>query len=124
MKDKCMITICLILCLMMMLFPWFHYNGINVTGLIMFQDPIALTCIILSFIGIWGHFGMNSPILGHIGLIGLFVMEIYEFMSWHVLTVTGHYSLFWSINASYPTFYMALFITFITNIIYHVYLTK
>lgn len=124
MKNKCIVTISFILCLFMLLFPWFHYHDYDVRGLIMLEDPIALTCLVLIIVGIWSNYGMNSIILGHIGFIGLLVMEIYEFMSWHVLTITGHYSLVWSMQATYPTFYIALLVTMITYMMYRRYLTK
>ncbi len=120
MKKKILMTLIFILCLSTMLFPWFgKMQGMDdISGLILLKNPVAVTCIILTFIGIWTDFGKNSEIIGAIGLIGIIIMEIYEFLTWHILTITGHFDLNLSIHSSYPEFYLAILCTFITYIIY------
>lgn len=113
-------TIGLSLSLLTMLFPWFKgIQGVEeVYGVIMLENPVALTCIILSFIGIWTNFGRNSDIIASIGMIGIIVMEIYEFLTWHILTITGHFDLSLSIALCYPEFYYALLCIVMTYIVF------
>lgn len=82
MKEKIVMTITLLISLSMMAFPWFGgQKGIEtIYGVTLLNNPIALTCIILAFVGIWTNFGKNSEIIGTIGLLGIMTMEIYEFL--------------------------------------------
>lgn len=113
-------TVGLSLSLLTMLFPWFRgLQGIEeVYGVIMLENPIALTCIILAFVGIWTNFGRNSDIIASIGMLGMIVMEIYEFLTWHILPMTGHFDLSLSIDLCYPEFYYALLCIVITYIVF------
>lgn len=122
MKRKIIMTVILALSLLTMIWPWFGGAiGVQeVYGLIMLDNPIALTCMILSFVGIWTNFGRNSEIIGSIGMLGIIAMEIYEFMTWHILTISGRFDLGLSIDLSYPEFYYALFSIIITYIIYKI----
>ena len=120
MKEKIVMTITLLISLSMMAFPWFGgQKGIEtIYGITLLNNPIALTCIILAFVGIWTNFGKNSEIIVTIGLLGIMTMEIYEFFTWHILTITGHFDFNFSVQLCYPEFYYALFCMIGTYLIY------
>jgi len=123
MKRKFIMTGMLTGSLLTMFWPWFGgTRGVQtISGLILLENPIALTCMILAYIGIWSDYGKNSEILGMIGLLGIAVMEIYEFFTWHIITITGHFDLRLSIEWCYPEFYIALFSMIMTLLIYKKY---
>lgn len=91
-------------------FPWFGgAEGIQeVYGLVLLKNPVSLTCILLIYIGIWTDCGKNSEVIGVIGFCGVLVMQIYEFLTWHILTITGHFDLELSMRLSHKEFYIAL----------------
>lgn len=108
-----------VLCLSTMLWPWFgDARGVQeIYGTIMLDNPIALTCIILVFMGIWIE-NDYSQVFGNIGLIGIIAMQIYEFMTWHIYTISGHFDLGLSFSLCYPEFYYALLSMVMVYIIY------
>ncbi len=110
MKRKIIMTIVLTLSLLMMFFPWFGgAEGIQeVYGLVLLKNPVSLTCLLLISIGIWTDCGKNSEVIGVIGFCGVLVMQIYEFLTWHILTITGHFDLELSMRLSHKEFYIAL----------------
>ena len=120
MKRKIIMSIVLTISLLTMLLPWFGgYRGVSeVSGFILLDNPIVFACIILAYVGIWTNLGRNSEILGSIGIIGIMVMEIYEFLTWHILTITGRFDLRVSFDWCYPEFYMALLCIVLTFVIY------
>ena len=58
--------------------------------------------------------------LGALGTIGIVVSEIYKFLTWHTLTVTGEVSLQNSIRLAFPEFYIGLTISLVMVIAYFV----
>jgi len=119
MKRKIIVCLALILSFITLTFPWFTTEGIDIiTGMSLFHNPIAVTCMILALIGTFGEFGDNGEIIGSIGILGLIVMEIYEFLTWHIITITGRFDLSFSIQSCFPQFYIAVLCLIITFIIY------
>lgn len=120
MKRKIILTIAMIICLFTFTWSWFgNARGVQeIQGTIMLHNPIAITCIILVFVGIWTDFGDNSEILGMIGLLGIIAMAIYEFMTWHIITITGQFDINYSIQMCYPEFYYALLCFVFTSFLY------
>ncbi len=51
-------------------------------------------------------------ILASLGFGGIVCLEIYHFLTWYILTITGEFSLLTSFNWAYPEFYGALIIAF------------
>ncbi len=119
MKKKIVMSIIFALSLSTMLLPWFEgAKGIQeIYGTILLENPIAFTCIILVFVGIWEG-SRTGEIIGTIGMLGIIVMEVYEFFTWHILTITGKFSLSLSLDMCYPEFYFAVFSMFITFMLY------
>lgn len=126
MKRKIVMTFIFIMSLSTMAMTWFGgQRGVQeISGFIMMNNPIAVTCIILTFIGIWAEWGYTSYMLSWIGLTGLIAMEIYEFLTWHILTISGTFNLSISFDLCYPEFFIALMSTFITFLIYKHYFYK
>lgn len=122
MNNKIKMTIIFILSLLTMMLPWFGgAKGVQeVYGVILLNNPIAFTCMILVFVGIWNS-TRTGEVLGTIGMIGIIVMEVYEFLTWHILTITGRFSLSVSLNMCYPEFYFAVICMMVTFVLYRCY---
>lgn len=121
MKNKVlMIGILMINCLIMF-FPWF--KGINgsqvIYGTIMLENPIAVTCLLFCFIGIWIR-QEYGQIIENIGWIGMIVMQIYEFLTWHIRIAGGNIDIQLSSTLAYSNFYLAVICSIISFIIYRV----
>lgn len=120
MKRKIFMSIALVISLLTMLLPWFGgAKGVQeVYGILLLENPIAFACIILAFVGIWTNYGRNSEIIGSIGLMGILAMEIYEFLTWHILTITGEFSIHLSLDLCYPEFWIAVLCIIATLVLY------
>ena len=111
---------------MLSLLPMFlnQYGGCRsvqeITGLINLLNPISIVSIIAFFTGVWVHFENNkiSKILGAVGVIGIVVSEIFEFLTWHIQTITGEMSLQNSFRLAYPEFYIGLVISILMIVLY------
>ena len=119
MKKKILMMSILLLNCLIMWFPWFKTmdGNRNIHGLIMLKNPIALTCLILCFIGIWIKH-QYSEIFETIGCIGMMTMQIYEFLTWHIRISGGSIDFQLSCQLTYSYFYLAVFISMISYIIY------
>ena len=119
MKRKLFLTSLFVLSLYTISLPWFGGKNIEtVYGWILLDNPIALTCILLVFFGIWSNYGKNSEIIGKIGMMGIIAMQIYEFLTWHIIGISGHFDLGLSIDLCYPEFYFSLCCILFTYIAY------
>ncbi len=123
-KKILMISILLLNCLIMW-FPWFKTidGNKNIYGFIMLENPIALTCLILCFIGIWIKH-QYSQIFEMIGWIGMIMMQIYEFLTWHIRISGGSIDVHLSCQLAYSYFYLAVFISMISCVIYKLVLNR
>ena len=94
----------------------------EITGMINLMNPIGVISFMAFFTGIWLKFKSRNTgkILGLAGTIGIVVSEIYQFFTWHVLTITGEISLQNSILLAYPEFYIGLSVSIVMVIIYAV----
>ena len=106
MKKKMILSIAFLISLLPMLFN--QYGGLKgvqeITGLINLLNPIGMVSVILFVLGVWFPFKKRgiSKGLGVLGTIGIVVSEIYKFLTWHTLTVTGEVSLQNSIRLAFP----------------------
>ena len=111
---------------MFSLLPMFlnQYGGCRsvqeITWLINLLNPIGIVSIIAFFTGVWVHFENNkiNKILGAVGVIGIVVSEIFEFLTWHIQTITGEMSLQNSFRLAYPEFYVGLVISLLMIVLY------
>lgn len=124
MKKKIMLSIAFIFSLLPMLLN--QYGGgkgvQEISGLINLFNPIGIIAVLLFFIGVWISFknAIVNRILSILGIIGIVFSEIYQFLTWHVLTITGEMSIKNSINFAFPEFYIGLIISLIMIVAYFI----
>lgn len=103
MKKKVILTIAFVISLLPMLLN--QYGGMKgvqeISGLGNLFNPIGLVAVLLF-------------------IIGIVISEIYQFLTWHILTITGEMSLQNSINFAFPEFYIGLAISLIMVVAYFV----
>ena len=122
MKKKIILTISFCISLLLMLLN--QYGGAKgvqeISGLINLLNPIGIASVILFILGVWAKFKNKkiNKILGGSGVIGIVISEIYEFLTWHILTITGNMSIKNSIEFAFPEFYFGLVISLIMVFIY------
>ena len=121
-KYKFFMSISFIVSLTPMFLP--QYGGCRgvqeISGLINLFNPIGALSAILFFMALWIPLKkvMLSKFLGLIGCLGIIFSEIYEFLTWHIMTVSGRFSLELSFRFAYPEFYIGLGISVAMLILY------
>ena len=124
MKKKIILSTAFIISLLPMLLN--QYGGAKgvqeITGLINLLNPIGLVSVTLFAVGVWFPFEKKviGKYLGSLGTIGIVISEVYEFFTWHVLTITGEVSLQNSIGLAFPEFYIGLIISIVMVVTYFV----
>ena len=127
MKKKGILTIVFVISLLPMLLN--QYGGMKgvqeISGLMNLFNPIGIISVLLFIIGVWGSFNNKkiNKILGGLGTIGIVASEIYNFFTWHILTITGEMSLYNSIEFAFPEFYIGLAIS-VVMVIFYFYIDK
>ena len=124
MKKKSVLSIAFLSSLLPMLLNQYggHKGVQEITGLINLFNPIGIMAVILFFLGVWVSFEKQifNKILSVSGVIGIVVSELYQFFTWHVMTITGEVSLQHSISLAFPEFYFGLFISIIMIVVYFI----
>lgn len=124
MKKKIILSIAFIFSLLPMLLN--QYGGAKgvqeISGLVNLFNPVGIVSVLLFIVGIWLPFKniKVNKALSILGVIGIVVSEIYQFLTWHILTITGEMSLQNSINFAFPEFYIGLAISLIMVVAYFV----
>ena len=124
MKKKVILTIAFVISLLPVLLN--QYGGMKgvqeISGLGNLFNPIGLVAVLLFIIGVWVSFKdvKINKILSILGVVGIVISEIYQFLTWHILTITGEMSLQNSINFAFPEFYIGLAISLIMVVAYFV----
>ena len=124
MKKKVILTIAFVISLLPMLLN--QYGGMKgvqeISGLGNLFNPIGLVAVLLFIIGVWVSFKdvKINKILSILGVVGIVISEIYQFLTWHILTITGEMSLQNSINFAFPEFYIGFAISLIMVVAYFV----
>ncbi len=124
MKKEVILTIAFVISLLPMLLN--QYGGMKgvqeISGLGNLFNPIGLVAVLLFIIGVWVSFKdvKINKILSILGVVGIVISEIYQFLTWHILTITGEMSLQNSINFAFPEFYIGLAISLIMVVAYFV----
>ncbi|MBR6529034.1 MAG: hypothetical protein IKT62_03260 [Firmicutes bacterium] len=122
MKQKIIITIAFAISLSPMLLS--QYGGMRgvqeISGLINLTNPIGLLALVIFLVGVWGPFENKKTgwLFGLIGTIGIVLSELYNYFTWHVLTITGEISLKHSIMFAFPEFYVGLAVSIIMVVVY------
>ncbi len=109
----------LLVILISTLFSWFGgARGIQeIKGIMVLVNPLMLIFIILIVSSIFNSNTKVMNILAVVGFGGIVCVEIYYFLTWYILTITGKFSLIDSFNWAYPEFYIAFIITLIAFIV-------
>ena len=101
-----------------------QYGGMRgiqeISGLINLTNPIGLLALVLFLVGVWVPFENKRTgwIMGLVGTVGMVVSEIYNYFTWHVLTITGEISLKNSILLAFPEFYLGLVVSVLMVVVY------
>ena len=124
MKKKIILSIAFIFSILPMLLN--QYGGAKgvqeISGLGNLFNPIGFISVLLFIIGVWVSFKnpIINKVLSIIGLSGIVASEIYQFLTWHILTITGEMSIQNSANLAFPEFYIGLVISLIIVAVYFV----
>lgn len=124
MKKKIILSIIFICSLLPMLLN--QYGGAKgiqeISGLTNLFNPIGIIAVILFIIGVWIPFRnvILNKVLSILGLIGIVTSEIYQFLTWHIQTITGELSIQNSINFAFPEFYIGLVVSLIMILAYFI----
>lgn len=121
MKRKCLITIIFFINCLLMFNPWFQgIHGLSdISGTLLFNNPIAITCMLMCMIGIWVHQDYGHVIVS-IGWIGMVIMEIYEFLTWHIRLFGGSMNISYSQSLTYSYFYYAVLYGILSYLFYFI----
>lgn len=115
MKKKCTLTVAFFMSLLPMLLN--QYGGLKgvqeITGLINLLNPIGIGSVVLFLVGVWAPLGNQDvgKAVGALGTAGIVASEVYEFFTWHVMTITGAVSLRSSLQLAFPEFYLGLLVS-------------
>lgn len=122
MQKRLVLSIVFLISLLPMLFN--QYGGMKgvqeITGMINLLNPIGMTALALFVIGVWAPLKKLSTgkLLGAVGVIGIVVSELYTFISWHYMTITGKISIQNSLQLAFPEFYLGLIVSLAMVAIY------
>ena len=128
MKKKTILSILFTVSLLPMLLN--QYGGRRgvqeITGLVNLLNPIGIIAVALFVIGVWVPFQKEiiGKVLGVLGVIGIVASEVYKFLTWHVLTITGELSFQHSIRFAFPEFYIGLAVSMAMVITYFIVVCK
>ena len=128
MKKKTILSILFTVSLLPMLLN--QYGGRRgvqeITGLVNLLNPIGIIAVALFVIGVWVPFQKEiiGKVLGALGVIGIVASEVYKFLTWHVLTITGELSFQHSIRFAFPEFYIGLAVSMAMVITYFIVVCK
>lgn len=122
MKKKLILTAAFVISLAPMLLS--QYGGMRgiqeISGLINLTSPIGMTALIAFIVGVWAPFENKRTewTFGLIGTVGMVLSEVYNYFTWHVLTITGEISLENSIMLAFPEFYLGLVVSVLMVVVY------
>lgn len=127
MKKKVILTISFLISLLPMLLN--QYGGMKgvqeITGLINLLNPIGIMSVLLFVIGVWVAFKnkLLNKLLGFFGVIGIVFSEIYQFLTWHIMTITGEMNIRTSFEFAFPEFYVGLMVS-LAMVVYYCVIEK
>lgn len=109
-KIKKRLTVFGIAYIVSMFTKWFGTGtGMDETyDTIVLINPITIISLVCLFAGIWINNYKNSLIFSLTGSFILIIMEIYYFMTRHIMFMTGVFSIQTSIGLAYPMFYVGI----------------
>ncbi len=121
-KTKKLLTIFYIISFLPMILP--QYGGCrgvdDVRGIINLCNPIGILSVILFYIGVWipNKKQRMMKLMGLLGCMGIVLSEMFEFLTWHYMTITQEVSIQNSISYAFPEFYVGLGISLLMILLY------
>ena len=112
MRKKIKLTLAFLISLSPMLLN--QYGGAKgvqeISGFINLMTPIGIISVMLFAVGVWEPFEKPRVgyILGAAGCIGIVLSEVWQFLTWHIPTVTGEFGLAHSVQLAFSEFYIGL----------------
>lgn len=125
MKEKAILTVAFVLSLLPMTLN--QYGGMRgiqeISGMINLTNAIGIIALILFIAGVWLPFENKRTgwVMGLVGTVGIVLSEIYNYFTWHVLTITGEISLKNSMMLAYPKFYVGLGVSVLMVSVYLIF---
>lgn len=124
MKKKSVLSVAFVISLLPMLLNQYGAaKGVQeITGLINLFNPIGIIAVVLFAFSVLATFKNQfiGKILGALGTLGIVASELYNFFTWHVLTITGEVNLQHSIKLAFPEFYFGLIVSLAMVVAYFV----
>lgn len=122
MKKKLTVSVLFVISLVPMLFPQFGgRRGVQeISGLIQLFHPFGVLSVLLFVLGVWVPFQRRflNRVLATCGMAGIVFSELYQFFTWHILTITGKFSLQSSVSLAFPAFYLGLCVSLLMIAVY------
>ena len=105
--------------LVLMMTCWFIDEQDELYGL-MFHNPVAVISLMILLMGIWldHDYAYSMRMFGGIMII---LMEVYEFVTWHIRLYGGSVDLSLSFQCVQVGFYLTLFLSWLLDVIPHMY---
>ncbi|MFI3326315.1 MAG: zf-HC2 domain-containing protein [Clostridia bacterium] len=105
---------------------WFGVSrGIQeIKGSIIFYNPTTILFLLILAVSFILKRKIVYDIMSGVGFLGILAIELWCFLTWYILTITGEFNLYYSFEWAYPEFYVVFVITFIACIINVINLIK
>ena len=111
-RRRLILTGAFLLSLTPMLLPQYGFSrGVQeIGGFLNLVNPIGAASVLLYLLGVWCIFRRRriNRILCLCGTAGIVVAELWTFLTWHIQTITGAFSLAESFRGAFPEFYIGL----------------
>ncbi len=109
-----------------MMLSWFGFSrGIQeIKGITLLGNPLMLLFLLTIAVSLGLFNEKVMKIIAIIGFLGVFLLELYTYFTWHILTITGEFSLSSTIHGAYPEFYIALFMALVSALCNIIFLVR
>ena len=115
-KTRGVLAIAFGMSLIPMLLP--QYGGCRgvqeISGIVNLLNPIGILSGLAFIVGMI----LKKKVLGLLGCLGIVASEIYEFLTWHIMTISGKFSIDTSFRLAFPEFYIGLAVSVIMVMVY------
>ena len=115
-KTRVILAIAFGMSLIPVLLP--QYGGCRgvqeISGIVNLLNPIGILSGLAFIVGMI----LKKKVLGLLGCLGIVASEIYEFLTWHIMTISGKFSIDTSFRFAFPEFYIGLAVSVIMVMVY------
>ncbi len=111
-KQKIVSGVLLVIILLSTMMSWFGgCRGVQeIKGTLILLNPITILFVLIVIVSLFIKNLKQSIIIRTIGFLGIVVIEVWYFLNWYILTITGKFSFSTIFNLTYPEFYLSLII--------------